>query len=86
MISRLRRSDRDSHKLSWILTLLACYFHSELFGFFSDLFRFKFGSLGVNSIIDTMSLKKSNNGSSSDADVDVLWNSSPQCFGSTKRT
>jgi hypothetical protein len=58
------------------MTLLACYFDTELFGFFSDLFRFKFGSLGVNSIIDTMSLKKSNNGSSSDTDVDVLWNRS----------
>src|SRR5260221_13250245 len=63
-----------------------CYFDSELFGFFSDLFRFKFCSLGVNSIIDTMSLKKPNNRSSSDTEVDVLRNSSPQCFSSTKRT
>src|SRR5262245_35940070 len=66
--------------------ITTCYFDSELFGFFSDLFRFKFCSLGVNSIIDTMSLKKPNNRSSSDTEIDVLRNSSPQCFSSTQRT
>src|SRR5262249_37189697 len=66
--------------------ITTCYFDGELFGFFSDLFRFKFCSLGVNSIIDTMSLKKPNNRSSSDTEIDILRNSSPQCFSSTKGT
>src|SRR5262249_10353327 len=48
--------------------ITTCYFDSELFGFFSDLLRFKFCSLGVNSIIDTMSLKKPNNRSSRDTE------------------
>jgi hypothetical protein len=75
---------RRSHRGRALIT--TCYFDSKLFGVFNDLFRFKFCSLVVNYVIDAMSLKKSNNRSSSDTGVDVLWNSSPECFSSTKRT